>query len=128
MNQEEVQAAHSVKKKESLPFSVENAQQQILGPDGKPCRACTDFKSWANQMKGGNPGKSVPSMASAVRYLAFEFTKNGPQQVCDSCKKSCMESYIFVHRTCAPRSNKKRRKQYKSGTLCVLCTPVSFRV
>ncbi len=28
----------------------------ILGPDGKPCRACTDFKSWAKQMRGGSPG------------------------------------------------------------------------
>lgn len=27
----------------------------MLGPDGKPCRACTDFKTWATQMKGGSP-------------------------------------------------------------------------
>ena len=71
MSQEEGPAFLQVKKKDPLLLSAENEPQQILGPDGKPCRACTDFKSWAQQMKGGNPGKAVPSMASAVRYLAF---------------------------------------------------------
>jgi len=39
----------------------------ILGPDGKPCRACTDFKSWAKNMQGGVVGRSIPSMASAAQ-------------------------------------------------------------
>lgn len=43
----------------------------IIGPDGKPCRACTDFKSWAKQMKGDVVGRSVPSMASAVSLQLF---------------------------------------------------------
>lgn len=38
----------------------------ILGADGKPCRACSDFKSWTKQMQGGVVGRSTPSMASAV--------------------------------------------------------------
>ena len=69
MSQEEVRAPQPVQKKNPLPFSAEDAPQQILGPDGKPCRACTDFKSWAQQMKGGSPGRAVPSMASSVRYI-----------------------------------------------------------
>ncbi|XP_065065921.1 FAD-linked sulfhydryl oxidase ALR-like isoform X2 [Rhopilema esculentum] len=34
----------------------------VLGPDGKPCRACTDFKSWTKQMTGSVVGKTAPAM------------------------------------------------------------------
>ena len=40
-----------------------------LGPDGKPCRACTDFKSWTKQMTGGVVGKTAPAMASSVSSI-----------------------------------------------------------
>ena len=55
--------------------SVSNVQSEgiILGPDGKPCRACTDFKSWTKQMKGDVVGRSVPSMASAVSHNIYTF-------------------------------------------------------
>ena len=55
--------------------SVSNVQSEgiILGPDGKPCRACTDFKSWTKQMKGDVVGRSVPSMASAVSRNIYTF-------------------------------------------------------
>ena len=52
--------------------SISNGQGEsegvILGPDGKPCRACSNFKSWAKQMQG-DVRRSIPSMASAVRAL-----------------------------------------------------------
>lgn len=55
--------------------SVSNIQSEgvILGPDGKPCRACTDFKSWSKQMQGDVAGRSVPSMASAVSCSSCTF-------------------------------------------------------
>ena len=77
MSQKEVNkdnSTNSPSASRNISESVAKGQEQsgiILGPDGKPCRACTDFKSWAKQMKGDVVGRSMPAMASAVRLVNF---------------------------------------------------------
>ncbi len=46
----------------------------VLGPNGKPCRACSDFKSWSKQMKGG----STTDLKSRDKEIVSEDSKDGP--------------------------------------------------
>ncbi|KAI9148530.1 Flavin-linked sulfhydryl oxidase of the mitochondrial IMS [Blastocladiella emersonii ATCC 22665] len=36
-----------------------------LGPDGKPCGVCTDFKSWTREKKAGNSTSQQPDSSSS---------------------------------------------------------------
>ncbi|KAG9101903.1 hypothetical protein FS749_001869 [Ceratobasidium sp. UAMH 11750] len=92
----------------------------ILGPDGKPCRVCSSFKSWSKAQRSAGKASAVTGLAAVAGASAVGSTSR------DHCPVDVEQlgraTWTFLHTTAAyyPENPTKQQQSHMLSLLRAL--------